>query len=319
MLELLNIRKFYGRFPALDGLTMTVGDGSLFGFVGPNGAGKTTAMKIMTGLLAADEGEYRINGEPVWPGNRKISGSVGYIPDDPGTVRNLKVSEYMEFFASCAGMEGLEARKKIQTLLSYVELSDREDFFVEALSRGMKQRLALARALLADPPILVMDEPTSGLDPRTRYEFKQILGELSDQGKTIVISSHILSDISELCTDVAIIDHGRIVISGNLMDVMRTVTSGNPVIICMEGQTGRAVEFLKQEQDVRSIMVKRGEIMINFGGQPEEEAELLKRMVLAGLPVRSFSREKGDLESIFMQLTGKAEERIMASSKDYGV
>jgi len=317
MLKLEHIRKFYGRFMALDDLSLTIGDGALFGFVGPNGAGKTTAMKIMTGILPADEGVLKINGTETGPGDPLIARTIGYIPDDPGNVRNLKVSEYMRFFADCAGLEGLEARKRIQTLLGYVELADREDFYVDALSRGMKQRLSLARALLADPPVLIMDEPTSGLDPRTRYEFKQIVGELSDQGKTIVISSHILSDISELCTDVAIIDQGKIVMSGNLMDVMGMVTSGNPVLIVMEGQIGKAVEFLKNEPEVSSMAVRRGEIMISFSGNHAAEALLLRKMVEAGLPVRSFCREKGSLESIFMQLTGRKDEKVIASSEDY--
>jgi len=319
MLELEHIQKYYGRFLALDDLSMKVEDGALYGFVGPNGAGKTTAMKIITGILSPDQGVLRIDGEPADPADPSVRSRIGYIPDDPGRAGNLKVSEYMEFFASCADLDGLEARKRIQALLSYVQLEDREDFFVEALSKGMRQKLSLARALLSDPSILIMDEPTSGLDPRTRYEFKQIVGELSDEGKTIVISSHILSDISELCTDVAIIDQGKIVTSGNLMDVMSRVNSGNPIIIAMEGQIGKTVELLKGEPRVESITVKRNEIMINFTGQQKEETALLRRLVEAGLPVRGFSREKGSLESIFMQLTGRQEERIIASSEDYEI
>jgi len=319
MVQLENIRKFYGNLLALDDLSLTIGDGSLYGFVGPNGAGKTTALKIMTGIMPADSGTIRIDGQEVFCGSHALSSGIGYIPDAPGMYRNLKVSEYMEFFAACAGMERIEARKRIQLLLDYVKLLDREDFFVEALSKGMKQRLSLARALLPDPQVLIMDEPTSGLDPRTRYEFKQIVGELSDQGKTIVISSHILSDISELCTDVAIIDQGKIVMSGNLMDVMRVVTSGNPIVIVIEGDAKAAIEFLRNEPRVSSVMVKRSELMINFLGQQSEETELLKRMIDAGLKVRSFSREKGSLESIFMQLTGRGEERVIASSEDYEI
>lgn len=319
MVQLEKIRKFYGDFLALDGLDLTIGNGCLYGFVGPNGAGKTTAMKIMTGILPADSGTIRIDGQECFPGSDRFSSMIGYIPDAPGMYRNLKVSEYMDFFAACAGMEGIEARKRIQTLLSYVALSDREDFYVEALSKGMKQRLSLARALLPDPQVLIMDEPTSGLDPRTRYEFKQIVEELSDQGKTIVISSHILSDISELCTDVAIIDQGKIVMSGNLMEVMRIVTSGSPIVIAVEGDPKPVIEYLKSEPRVSSVMVKRNELMINFRGQQSEEAELLKRMIEAGFRVRSFSREKGSLESIFMQLTGKRDEHVITSSEDYEV
>lgn len=219
----------------------------------------------------------------------------------------------MEFFAACLGLQGMDARKKTEQLLEYVDLSDRADFYVEALSRGMKQKLALARALINDPPILIMDEPTSGLDPRTRYEFKQMVGELSDRGKTIIISSHILSDISELCTDIAIIDQGSVVMSGRLMDVMKLVTAENPIIITMAGKTMQAIKFLREDDTVKSIAIKGNDIMVNFAGSSKDEAGLLKRLVDAGLPVRSFSREKGSLESIFMQLTGHGEEHTILS------
>lgn len=304
---------------ALDDLSLRIEDGALYGFVGPNGAGKTTAIKIMTGIMYPDSGSLILNGNEAGPGSRSLKESIGYVPDSFGVYRNLKVSEYMAFFASCAGIEGLEARKRTETLLKYVELSDREDFFVEALSRGMKQRLSLARALIPDPPVLIMDEPTSGLDPRTRYEFKQFVGELSDNGKTIVISSHILSDISELCTDVAIIDEGKIVMSGQLMEVMKLVTSGNPIVISVNGSVNKAVQFLKTEPSVSTVTVKRNDIMINYSGRNDEEADLLRRMIEAGIPVRNFSREKSSLESIFMQLTGHGEERVAASSDDYEI
>ncbi len=158
-----------------------------------------------------------------------------------------------------------------------------------------------------------MDEPTSGLDPRTRFEFKEILGELSDNGKTILISSHILNDISELCTDIGIIDHGSIVMSGRLPNVMKLVTSENPIIISMAGRITQAIQFLKADNTVKSLTVKGSDIMINFDGSKKAEAELLKRMIEAGLPVRGFSREKGSLESIFMQLTGHGEEHVISS------
>ena len=305
MIELRDVKKFYGRFLALDIASLSIGSGLLFGFVGPNGAGKTTTIKILSGIMHPDSGEVTIEGE------------TGYVPDSFGIYRNLKVSEYMEFFAGVKGLSGLEARKKIESLLSYVELSDRADFYVEALSKGMKQRLSLARALLHDPPVLILDEPTQGLDPRTRYEFKQIIGELSDMGKTIVISSHILSDISELCTDIAIIDQGRIVMNGNLMDVMRMVTAGNPIIISMLKEPQAAAAWLREKEEVESVMVKRNELMVGFRGSDRDETELLRSMVSEGFSVRSFSREKGSLESIFMQLTGKGEEKVISSSEMY--
>lgn len=313
MIRVDGVKKFYGHFCALDSLSLKISDGSLFGFVGPNGAGKTTAIKIMTGIIYPDEGSVTIDDMRPEDDLVKYKSMIGYVPDAFGIYNNLKVSEYMEFFAACLGLQGMDARKKTEQLLEYVDLSDRADFYVEALSRGMKQKLALARALINDPPILIMDEPTSGLDPRTRYEFKQMVGELSDRGKTIIISSHILSDISELCTDIAIIDQGSVVMSGRLMDVMKLVTAENPIIITMAGKTMQAIKFLREDDTVKSIAIKGNDIMVNFAGSSKDEAGLLKRLVDAGLPVRSFSREKGSLESIFMQLTGHGEEHTILS------
>ncbi|MDO4960289.1 MAG: ABC transporter ATP-binding protein [Eubacteriales bacterium] len=313
MLKLSNITKFYGHFCALDDLNLKIQEGSLYGFVGPNGAGKTTAIKIMTGIIYPDEGEVTLNGMRLEEDPKQYKSMIGYVPDDLGIYNNFKVSEYMQFFAACCGLDGIESDNKTVKLLKYVGLEDKEDFYVEALSKGMKQKLALARALINDPPLLIMDEPTSGLDPRTRYEFKQIAGELSDQGKTIIISSHILNDISELCTDIGIIDQGSIVMSGRITEVMKMVTAENPIIISMAGKVTQAIKFLKEEKNVKSMAIKGSDIMINFHGRPKEEAELLKRMIESGIPVRGFSREKGSLESIFMQLTGHGEERIISS------
>ena len=313
MLRLDNVSKFYGHFCALDSLSISIDEGALYGFIGPNGAGKTTAIKIMTGIMYPDEGDVTVNDMHMEDEPELYKSMIGYVPDSFGMYNNIKVREYLQFFAACCGKDGMEADKLSDRLLEYVGLDSRRDYYVEALSKGMKQKLALARALINDPPILIMDEPTSGLDPRTRYEFKEILGELSDNGKTILISSHILNDISELCTDIGIIDHGSIVMAGRLPNVMKLVTSENPIIISMAGRITQAIQFLKSDDTVKSLAVKGSDIMINFNGSKKAEAELLKRMIEAGLPVRSFSREKGSLESIFMQLTGHGEEHVISS------
>ena len=313
MLRLDNVSKFYGHFCALDSLSISIDEGALYGFIGPNGAGKTTAIKIMTGIMYPDEGDVTVNDMRMEDEPELYKSMIGYVPDSFGMYNNIKVREYLQFFAACCGKDGMEADKLSDRLLEYVGLDSRRDYYVEALSKGMKQKLALARALINDPPILIMDEPTSGLDPRTRYEFKEILGELSDNGKTILISSHILNDISELCTDIGIIDHGSIVMAGRLPNVMKLVTSENPIIISMAGRITQAIQFLKSDDTVKSLAVKGSDIMINFNGSKKAEAELLKRMIEAGLPVRSFSREKGSLESIFMQLTGHGEEHVISS------
>ena len=289
---------------------MTVPDGSLFGFVGPNGAGKTTTLKIMVGLLEADGGTVSYDGfsfqEEGWERH------VGYVPDFFGVYDNLKVWEYMEFFASCYGLEGLKARKRCSALLEQIGLEDKEEFYVDGLSKGMKQRLCLARALIHDPEVLILDEPMAGLDPRTRFDFRETLKDLSDQGKTIVLSSHVLSELSELCTDVGIIDQGRMALTGSIRDILSQVNSSNPIVITLfGGGTDVALSILKSHPSVHTITVKGREIVVRFSGDEQEEAVLLQRLVDAGLLVSGFTREKGSLESLFMQITDRDEERTV--------
>lgn len=313
MLKVSEVSKFYGHFCALDSLSLSVSSGALYGLVGPNGAGKTSLIKIMTGISYPDEGSVSIDGLTPYDDPQEYKSLIGYVPDAFGIYNNLKLSEYMEFFAACVGIYGMDAHRKTEQLLNYVELSDKADFYVEALSRGMKQKLALARALIGDPEILIMDEPTSGLDPRTRYEFKQMLGELSDSGKTIIISSHILSDISEICTDIAIMDQGSVVMSGRLMDVMKLVMVESPIVIKLEKKVTQVIKLLREDKSIKSLAIKGNEIMVNLKGGAKDEAALLKRLVDAGFPVRSFSRQQGSLETIFMQLTGRGEEHVVTS------
>ena len=310
MLEIRDLKKNYGKYQVLNGLDMTVPDGSLFGFVGPNGAGKTTTLKIMVGLLEADGGTVSYDGfsfqEEGWERH------VGYVSDFFGVYDNLKVWEYMEFFASCYGLEGLKARKRCSALLEQIGLEDEEEFWVGCLFKGMKQRLWLARALIHDPEVLILDEPMAGLDPRTRFDFRETLKDLSDQGKTIVLSSHVLSELSELCTDVGIIDQGRMALTGSIRDILSQVNSSNPIVITLfGGGTDVALSILKSHPSVHTITVKGREIVVRFSGDEQEEAVLLQRLVDAGLLVSGFTREKGSLESLFMQITDRDEERTV--------
>lgn len=309
MLEIKDLRKTFGKYHALNGLDMTIPKGALYGFVGPNGAGKTTTIKIMTGLLAADGGRVTIDGEDVSERKEALKQKIGYVPDFFGVYDNLKVSEYMEFFASCYGIDGLKARTRYTTLLEQVGLEEKLHFYVDSLSRGMKQRLCLARALIHDPLLLVMDEPASGLDPRTRYEFKEILKELKEQGKTVLISSHVLSELSELCTDIGIIDQGKMVLAGKMEDILRRVNASNPLIISILGNKEKALSILKSQPCVQTIAVKEGDIRVNFIGDEQDEAYLLQQLVDAGVAVHGFCREQGSLESLFMQITDHDKER----------
>lgn len=319
MLKVEKLRKTYGKFHALDGLDMEIRPGALYGLIGPNGAGKTTTIKILTGLLSADAGTVEIDGIDALSNIKELKKRIGYVPDFFGVYDNLKVSEYMEFFASCYGLDGLMAKKRYMSLLEQVGLEEKVDFYVDGLSRGMKQRLCLARALIHDPGLLIMDEPTSGLDPRTRYEFKEILKELSETGKTILISSHVLSELSEMCTDIGIIEQGRMVLGGNMEDILWRVHASNPLTISVNGEMQTTLEVLKRHPYVQTIAVKEREIVVGFSGDQIDEAELLKSLMNAGVPVCSFGREKGSLESLFMQITEKEEKKVLIHEGQSGL
>ena len=316
MLKIHGLKKKFGNFHALNGLDMEIEDGALYGFVGPNGAGKTTAIRILTGLLLPDEGTVEIAGRDALKYREEVKTEFGYVPDEFGMYDNLKVREYMEFFASCYGMTGLVARNRCSELLEQVRLNDRADAFVDSLSRGMKQRLCLARALIHDPKLLVLDEPTSGMDPRNRMEFKEVLKELCAEGKTILVSSHILSELSQMCTDIGIIDAGKIVLSGSMWEILQKVNDSNPLLIKVCDRREEAIRLLKQDPSVKTIAIRDSDIVVQFHGGQEEEAYLLKRIVDAGIPISGFIREQGDLETIFMQITNREKGKVVLTSEE---
>ena len=311
MLEIRKLQKRYGNFQALDGLDLTIPEGEIFGFVGPNGAGKTTTLKITAGLLSPDSGSVMIDGVDALADNRGLKEKIGYVPDFFGVYDNLKVSEYMEFFASCYGLEGREARMRCCALLEQVKLEDRADFFVDGLSRGMKQRLCLARALLHDPKLLILDEPASGMDPRTRMEFSAMLKELREQGKTLLVSSHVLSELSGLCTSIGIIEQGHMVLEGSMEHITEQVNSSKPLLIQVFSNMEKALAILKSHPCVQTIAVKRDEIKVGFLGDRQDEAALLQQLIDADVMVSGFMRKKGSLESLFMQVTAREDEKAV--------
>lgn len=311
MLKIEGLKKMYGRVAALDGLTMHVREGALYGFVGPNGAGKTTTIKILTGLLLPDGGSVTVDGADVIKEPDKVTEKIGYVPDFFGVYDNLKVSEYMELFAACYGLYGLNARRRVETLLDQVGLGEKEEYYVDGLSRGMKQRLCLARALIHNPSILIMDEPTSGLDPRTRYEFKEILKELREQEKTVVISSHILSELSEICTDIGVVEQGKMVLEGSMDDILSQINVRSPLMISVYRNREKALAILKDNPYAETITIRQNDIMVGFTGDREEEAVLLQQLIQAGVMICGFMRERGNLESVFMQITDHEEGRVL--------
>lgn len=311
MIRIENLTKKYGTFLALDHLNLAIDKGEIFGFVGPNGAGKTTTMRIMCGLLKATSGNVYIDEVDALRRPQDIKRKIGYVPDFFGVYDNLKVMEYMEFYGSMYGMNKKTVDEIAEGLLELVNLQDKKEVYVDSLSRGMKQRLCVARALIHNPELLILDEPNSDLDPRARFEMKEILKNLGSMGKTIIISSHILPELAELCTSIGIIEHGHMIVSGKVEDIMQQSHGTMPIRMkaFMPGvekpeSDERIRAFLLEQPNVVKMQQMEDELVVTFTGDEAAMAELLQHMVQHGIMVSQFYREKEDLESLFLEITG---------------
>lgn len=304
MLYINDMTKRYGSFTAVNHLTLHIPEGDLFGFVGPNGAGKTTTIRIICGLLKASGGSVRIGSTTAAVGSKEMKRMIGYVPDFFGVYDNLKVREYMDFYGSMYGMYSRDIAKLTDDLLELVNLSDKKEIYVDTLSRGMKQRLCVARALLHNPKLLILDEPSSGLDPRARVEMKELLKNLHSMGITIVISSHILSELSEMCTSIGIMNRGQLVSAGRIEDIMQQLSGGKRIHIHIISNMDEAVRLLREQANVRVESVRENEIIISYGGADEEIGRLIGQLIQNNVVLADFHKEEGSLESLFMQLTG---------------
>lgn len=316
MLELRHLRKNYGSLPVLSDLSLSVPAGSLFGLMGDNGAGKTTLFRIAAGLLAPDAGTVEIDGTDLHRNPEELRLKIGYVPDYFGSYEGLTVAEYMDFFAHAFGLRGREARVRCEMLTENAGLSGRADFPVDGLSRGMQQQLSIARALIHDPDLLILDEPTSGLDPASRFTVREMLGELCDRGKTILISSHVLSELSEICTDIGILEQGKIKVTGEVSEILERIENSNPLRISVLAGEQTAMGIFRHHKAVRSVTQSGRTFSLDFEGTPAEEAELLRLLIESDIPVSGFMREPGSLESFFLQMTGTSEERVILSNDD---
>lgn len=308
MLVLDGLTRYYGSFLALDHLSLTIHDGELHGFVGPNGAGKTTTMRILATLLKPTEGTAALDGVDVADHPREIRRLMGYMPDFFGVYDRLKAWEYLDFYARCYGFGQKERRRMTDSLLELVNLTDKRDSYVDVLSRGMKQRLCLARALIHDPRLLILDEPASGMDPRARAEMKGILRTLKDMGKTVLISSHILPELSEMCDSLTIIDHGRLVFSGSVEELGRHMSGNAPIRVRLAaGAEADAIEaavtLIRQYPGVTGVGREEGNVLtVDFDGGEDATAGLLKQLA-ADAPLVDFHRPPLNLEKVFMEVT----------------
>jgi len=308
MIEVHNLTKRYGRFVALDRISFRAHQGEIVGFLGPNGAGKTTTMRILTTLLAPTRGTAWVVGYSVTAQPREVRRVIGYMPDFFGIYGDMKVWEYLDFFAACYEVPRSKRTRLIGDLLALVDLAHRRDDLVEHLSRGMRQRLSLARTLIHDPQVLILDEPASGLDPRARIEVREQLVELARMGKTIFFSSHILADVAEICTHLGIIEKGRLVAQGTVSEVRHQLLPTREITVTLLGDAARAKEALQHVEGVEALYDlpaegERQRLRVAFSGDDVGVSALLRALVERGVQVVHFSEEKHDLEAMFMRAT----------------
>lgn len=308
MIETINLTKKYGDLVALDNLNLSIAEGDCFGFIGPNGAGKTTTIKILATLLKPTWGEARIDGRVVGYQNAEIRPMIGYVPDFMGSYDDMVVREYLEFFAACYGLHGSQRQRVVGDVLDLTDLRYKERSEVNSLSRGMGQRLSIARVLLHDPKLLLLDEPASGLDPRARIEIRELLKELRRMGKTILISSHILHELADLCNAVGIIERGTLVFSGGVDEIMTEAQLGQVVHIEVDDRAEEAARLLVSVEGITKVD------LIRHGGMPRIDvtldprsglavSELPSRLIAQGFRVSAMQPEQLDLEVAFMRLT----------------
>jgi len=311
--------KRYDRTLAVAGLDLDVPAGEIFGLVGPNGAGKTTTLRILATLLVPDGGDAEIAGASVRRNPNDVRRVLGFMPDSFGVYDDMKVWEYLDFFARCYGLPAARRRRIIGDLLELVDLGARRDAYVQGLSRGMQQRLCLAHTLVHDPAVLLLDEPASGLDPRARVELRELLRELRALGKTILVSSHILPELEELCTSVAIIDRGQVLAHGRVADIERRLRVGAVIRVraLAEGDDLVAArDWFAAQPDVASAdLLDDGTIELGFRGDDEASAALLAAAIGHGLRVVTFARAASDLEELFLQVTAPNDAARPAGSE----
>ena len=311
MTAIIEARGLVKRYPgtlAVGGVDLEIPAGEIFGLVGPNGAGKTTMLRMLATLLMPTAGDALIAGESVTRNPQAVRRVLGYMPDSFGVYDDMKVWEYLDFFGRCYGLGPARRKRMIGDLLELVDLAGKRDAYVLSLSRGMQQRLCLAHALVHDPQVLLLDEPASGLDPRARVELRELLRELRTLGKTIVISSHILPELEELCTSVAIVDRGRVLAAGKIADISRQLRVGEVLRIRVLGDEA-AVEaaraWFELQPDVASSTFGSGQIEIGFRGDEEGAARLLALAIRSKIQVASYSPAATDLQELFLQVTDR--------------
>jgi len=303
MIKTVDLTKKYGDFFAIKGIELDLDQGDVFGFIGPNGAGKTTTMRIIATLLNPTWGEAYVCGNSIYTKPKEIRRLVGYMPDFFGVYDDMKVIEYLEFFAAAYRINGAERRRVCNEMLELVDLEFKRDAFANTLSRGQTQRLGLARVLLHSPQVLLLDEPASGLDPRARIQMRNLLKRLRDMGKTIVVSSHILPELADVCNKIGIIDRGVLGVNASVDEVMKQVKLQTTLLVGVVGDQDAAGKIMEATDMVESIESRVDHLYVTLKKEIEDYSDLPTALVQAGMKINLFREEEINLESAFMALT----------------
>ena len=303
IIQTINLTKRYGKLVALNNLNLNIEEGECFGYIGPNGAGKTTTIRILATLLQPTWGEARVCGYVVGYESRKIRPLIGYVPDFFGAYEDMLVQEYLEFFAAAYDISGRQRTQIVGDVLELTDLTAKRDAPVDGLSRGMKQRLSIARVLLHDPKLLLLDEPASGLDPRARVEIRELLKELHRMGKTILISSHILPELADLCTSIGILEQGELVFQGSVAEALRRARTGTTVLIVTPDDPELARQVLAALPNVVDVQLLNGALRVSLSTDTTDFSFIAAALLQNRLRISEIKHEEIDLETAFIRLT----------------
>jgi len=303
VLQTAKLTQRFGNLVALDHLDLELHKGDVFGFIGPNGAGKSTTMKILAGLLQQSSGSAKVLGKEVKDNGDFVRRNVGYMPDFLGVYDDLTVVEYLDFFASAYGIPRGQRHKIVDDVLELTDLSFKRTAMVDSLSRGMTQRLSLARVLVHDPPVLLLDEPASGLDPRARIEIRELIRELQRMGKTIIISSHILSELGEFCNKLGIIERGKLLVFGTINDLLAQARAQSSITIKISGDASPAMASLGSDPRVASVDHREGALHVVLAEGAPHHHFLIEKLVSERVQLESITPEQLKLEDVFLRLT----------------